>query len=434
MDLIAWLFAVSGIAALMAALLPSALHRLPLSMPMVFLGAGIASWWIFDGLFTPDPLAQGAVTEHLTEVCVIIALMGAGLAIDRPIGWRRWISTWGLLAITMPLTIVAVAVLGWWTLGLAPAAALLLGAALAPTDPVLASDVQVGEPTDDQDNEDDVRFALTSEAGLNDGLAFPFVYAAIAIAAAGMNPGGWFLGWLAFDVAYRMTVGLAVGLVVGWLLGRLIFIQARSSRLADRADGFVALAATFLAYGVAELIHGYGFIAVFVCACSIRASEREHGYHAVMHGFIEQVERLVTVVVLVLLGGAIARGLLDALTVGDILVSCAVIFVIRPLFGWLGLTGATGTRRERAAIAFFGVRGVGSIYYLAFGLENLESFPNAERLWAIVGLVVALSVVVHGVSTQPVMSRVDANREERIKAAQDAETDEAEQNEAPPRS
>ncbi len=423
MDVFGWLFAVSGLAALMAALLPSVLRRLPLSMPMVFLGVGVATWWIFDGLFSPDPLANGTVTEHLTEVCVIIALMGAGLAIDRPVGWRRWASTWGLLAITMPLTIVAVAVLGWWMLGLAPAAAVLLGAALAPTDPVLASDVQVGEPTDDSGNEDDVRFALTSEAGLNDGLAFPFTYAAIAIAAVGVNPGGWLPGWFAFDVVYRITVGVAIGLGIGWLLGRLIFIQATRTRLADQADGFVALAATFLAYGVAELINGYGFIAVFVCACSIRASEREHGYHAVLHGFIEQVERLVTVVVLVLLGGAIARGLLDALTLGDIVVSLAVIFVIRPIAGWLGLVRRAGTRRERAAIAFFGVRGVGSIYYLAFGLGHVENFPNQERLWAIVGLVIVLSVVVHGVTTQPLMRHVDRKREQRIRAEDAKEAD-----------
>jgi NhaP-type Na+/H+ or K+/H+ antiporter len=432
-DLFPWLFAVSGIAALMAALLPSALNRLPLSMPMVFLGVGIGIWSVFDGLFSPDPVAHGAITEHLTEVCVIIALMGAGLAIDRPVGWRRWAPTWRLLAITMPLTIAAVAVLGWWILGLAPAAAVLLGAALAPTDPVLASDVQVGEPTDDPDNEDEVRFALTSEAGLNDGLAFPFVYAAIAIAVAGLAPGGWFLGWLAVDVGYRVAAGLAVGLAIGWLLGRLLFVGAIDTRLADRADGFVALAATFLAYGIAELIHGYGFIAVFVCACSIRASEREHGYHAVLHGFIEQVERLVTVVVLVLLGGAIARGLLDPLTVADIVVAFVVIFVLRPFLGWLGLVRGAGTRRERAAIAFFGVRGVGSIYYLAFGLEHLEGFPNGERLWAIVGLVIVLSVVVHGVSTQPVMSHVDAKRAERTEVEEGTQADEPE-HEAPPRS
>lgn len=136
-----WVFAAGGVAALLAAILPGALRRLPVSEPIVFLGAGVATWLIFQDLFSPDPTAYGSVTEHLTEVCVIVALMGAGLALDRPVSWRGWRGTWRLLLITMPITIGAVALLGWWALGLAPAAAVLLGAALAPTDPVLASDV-----------------------------------------------------------------------------------------------------------------------------------------------------------------------------------------------------------------------------------------------------------------------------------------------------
>lgn len=418
MDVAPWIFAAGGVAALLAALLPGALRRLPLSEPMVFLGAGMVVWTLLSGLFTPDPVAHGTTTEHLTEVCVIIALMGAGLAIDRPPGWQRWRATWRLLAITMPLTIAAVAVLGWWLLGLAPAVALLLGAALAPTDPVLASDVQVGEPTDSPDNEDEVRFALTSEAGLNDGLAFPFVYAALAIGLAGNAPDGWLLEWLAVDVLYRTAAGVVTGVAIGWLLSRLIFHRAPGSTLAERGDGFVALAATFLAYGAAELVEGYGFVAVFVCACAIRAAEREHGYHGVLHGFIEQIERLVTVVVLVLLGGAIARGLLAPLRVTDVVIAAGLVLVLRPGFGWVAMLGVPGTRRERAATAFFGVRGVGSIYYLAFGIERLGNggivdFDAADRLWAIVGLVVTLSVVVHGVSAQPAMRHVDAKREER---------------------
>jgi NhaP-type Na+/H+ or K+/H+ antiporter len=158
------------------------------------------------------------------------------------------------------VTIAAVALLGWWWAGLVPAAALLLGAALAPTDPVLASDVQVGEPTDEEDSEDEVRFALTSEAGLNDGLAFPFVNAAIAMALdAG---GGWFGEWLARDVLYKCAAGILGGLLVGKMLGRLFFRAKRHSlRLSRHSEGFLALAATFLAYGLVELAGGYGFLA-----------------------------------------------------------------------------------------------------------------------------------------------------------------------------
>ncbi len=430
MDIFPWLFAVCGLTALLAAVLPGALRRVPVSVPMVFLTAGIVVFAVFDKLFDPSPLDHGTVTMHLTEVCVIVALMGAGLALDRPVGWRRWATTWRLLAITMPLSIVVVALLGWAALGLAPAAAVLLAAAVAPTDPVLASDVQVGEPTDEEGSEDEVRFSLTSEAGLNDGLAFPFTYAAIAMVTVGADPRGWIGHWVAIDLVYRISVGVLAGLAIGWVLGRLVFRPRHDQlRLSQHSDGFVALAATFLAYGAAEVIEGYGFVAVFVCAVSIRAAERSHGYHVVLHNFIEQVERLITVAVLLLLGGAIGRGLLDPLTWADVIVAVLAVFVIRPVFGWVGLLGAQGTRRERAVIAFFGVRGIGSIYYLAYGLEKVPPFPNAERLWALVGLIVTLSVFVHGVTAKPTMGHVDARREERerieMREAQDASDVEA---------
>ena len=421
MDVLPWVIAAAGAAALVAAILPGALWRLPISEPIVFLAAGVVVWLAIGDLPSPDPVGNGVFAEHVTELCVIVALMGAGLAIDRPMSVRGWRSTWRLLAITMPLTIGAVTVLGWWALGLGPAAAVLLGASLAPTDPVLASDVQVGEPSDSPNQEDEVRFALTSEAGLNDGLAFPFVYAALAIGLAGLPPGEWFWSWLGVDLLYRIAAAVAVGLVIGWLLGRLIFRRAPGA-LSETGDGFVALAATFLAYGVTELVNGYGFVAVFVSACAIRAAEREHGYHGVMHGFVQQIERLLTVVVLVLLGGAIARGLLGPLTVADIAVAVALVLLVRPVSAWMSLFGAAGRigdapprslmPRERAAVAFFGVRGVGSIYYVAFGLNHLGDTGDAPRLWAMVGLVVAMSVVVHGLTAKPVMHYVDAHRRE----------------------
>src|SRR5215203_3727454 len=311
-------------------------------MPIAFLGLGMLVFALPLGLPAPDPVAHPAVTEHLTEFGVIVALMGAGLKLDRRVGLRRWSSTWRLLAITMPLSIAAVALLGWWFAGLVPAAAVLVAAALAPTDPVLASDVQVGEPTDDEDSEDEVRFALTSEAGLNDGLAFPVVYLAIALAGTGSLAAR--LGhWFALDVLVKVGVGLAAGLVIGWLLGRLFFrAKSETLRLANHAEGFIVLAATFLTYGLTELAGGYGFLAVFVCACSLRASERDHGYHQVLHDFAEQVERLFTVGLLLLLGGAVVNGLLAPLTWGGALVGLALLFVIRPLAGWLALRGAPG--------------------------------------------------------------------------------------------
>ncbi|WP_089010217.1 cation:proton antiporter domain-containing protein [Micromonospora viridifaciens] len=399
-------FALVGIGALLAGILPRVLERRPLSMPIAFLGLGVLVFLLPTGLPTPDPLRWPALTTHFTEVGVIVALMGAGLKIDRRLSWARWSSTWRLLAVAMPLCIAAVALLGWWWAGLVPAAALLLGAVLAPTDPVLAADVQVGEPSDVEDSEDEVRFALTSEAGLNDGLAFPFVYAAVAIATAGLAPADWLARWLTVEVCYKLTVGVGGGLLIGWLLGKLFFRAPSDLRLARHAEGFLALAATFLAYGVVEVAGGYGFLAVFVAARAIRAAERTHEFHSVLHAFAEQVERLLTVLLLLLLGGAVIGGLLAPLTWPAALVGLALVFVIRPLAGWLSLRGAPGRPAEHWVIAIFGIRGVGSFYYLAYATSHTD-FAQAELLWATVGLVVIVSVVVHGIAATPVMLLLD---------------------------
>jgi NhaP-type Na+/H+ or K+/H+ antiporter len=388
------------------------LHRLPISTPMAFLAAGIVGFALIPSLPDPDPLAHGSVAVHLTEVCVIVSLMGAGLALNRPLGWRTWSSTWRLLSITMTLSMLAVGALGLSVLGLGAASAVLLAAVLAPTDPVLASEVQVSEPVTEPDAADDeARFALTSEAGLNDGLAFPFTYAAIAISLAGGSAGGWLLQWALVDVFWRLSVGVLCGLAVGWLLGKLFFSAVpQRLQVAEKSEGFVALAATFIAYGAAELAAGYGFIAVFVCACTIRTAERDHGYHAVLHTFVEQIERILTVVVIVLLGGAVSRGLLAGIGWRDIAVALAILMVIRPLSGWVALTpGKTGPA-ERTVIAFFGVRGVGSLFYIAYALEHGD-FPDGQHLWAIVALVVIGSIVIHGIAAAPAMTALDARRE-----------------------
>lgn len=412
-------YAAVGLAALAAALLPRLLGRVPLSMPMVFLAVGLLAFGLIDSLPDPDPRQHGVFAAHLTEACVIISLMGAGLALNRAVSWRGWMTTWRLLAIVMPLCMLALGLLGWGVLGLGVGASVLLAAALAPTDPVLASEVQVAEPVADPDDphEDEVRFALTSEAGLNDGLAFPFTYGAIAISLVGAAPAAWLPRWLALDVLWRVGIGVLVGLATGWLLRKLFFdAPSKNFRLAEHAEGFVALAATFLAYGATEVVEGYGFLAVFVCACTIRAGERSHGYHRVLHQYVEQIERLLTVLILILLGGAIARGLLSGVGWPEIAVALAFLLLIRPLAGWLGLfRGQTGPR-ERVVIAFFGVRGVGSLFYVAYALQE-GNFPAGARIWALVALVVAGSIVIHGVAATPVMSFLDERRKKSARAA-----------------
>jgi len=411
-DTAAVVYVAAGAATLAAALLPRLLGRAPVSMPMVFLGVGAVVFAFVGPPRGPDPGEHAAITLHLTELCVIISLMGAGLALGRPVGLRRWATTWRLLGITMPLTIAAVAVLGGVLLGLGVAAALLLAAAIAPTDPVLATEVQVAEPTEDPDgDEDEVRFALTSEAGLNDGLAFPFTHAAVAISLAGVAPGGWLAHWLAVDVLWRVAAGVLVGLGAGWLLRKLFFAApSERFRLAEHAEGFVALAATFLAYGAAEVVEGYGFVAVFVCACTIRAGERSHGYHRVLHQYVDQVERMLTVLVIFLLGGAAATGLLAGTTWREVLVVVLVLVVVRPAASLVALAGGSAGARERGVIAVFGVRGVGSVFYVAYGLQAGD-FAAADQVWRVVALVVIGSIVLHGVTATPVMRRLDRLRD-----------------------
>ncbi|WP_037971673.1 cation:proton antiporter [Streptosporangium amethystogenes] len=412
------IYAVAGIAALFAATLPRLLNRLPFSLPLACLLGGVLLYVLPLRLPEPDPVVHRALIEHAAELCVLVSLMGAGLAVNRPFGLRGWSSTWRLLGVTLPLTVLGVAgaavLLGW-----PPAAAFLMGAVLAPTDPVLASDVQVGEPVDSEQDDDEVRFALTSEAGLNDGLAFPLVYAAIALALSSGT--GWIGEWALVDLLYRCGAGVVCGLLIGKGLGRLFF-RARVSdlRLAEHRDGFVALAATFLAYGLTELVHGYGFIAVFVTACTIRAAERSHGYNGVLHGFIEQVERLFTAWLIVLLGGFVATGGLAALTWRGAAVGLLLLLVIRPLTGWLAELGGQAGPRERVATAFFGIRGIGSLFYLAYALGQADFGVPAAELWAVIAFTVLASLVVHGVSATPVMNRLDRLRD-RAGRARNAE-------------
>lgn len=409
--------AIAGAAALLAAWLPAYLSRRALSLPILLVAAGAMVFVLPIGLEPPDPRDHLPYVERLTELGVIIALMGAGLKIDRPFNWRTWGTTWRLLAIAMPLTIGLTALLGAGVGGLAATSALLLGAVLAPTDPVLASDVQVGEPTLDRKPgpyaEDDVRFSLSSEGGLNDALAFPFVYAAIAIAHKGWAPSDWMLEWFTLDVVGRV----AIALIVGWLVGRLLGIVAfrppgRLSALAETRQGFVAVGATLLAYGATEIVSGYGFLAVFVAAVVLRGSERQHVFHGELHTFTEQTENLLVVGMLLLFGGALVGGVLEGLTWPGAAVGLLLVFVVRPLSGRVALTGTHLTSEEKWAISFFGVRGFGSVYYLAYAL-TAAPFADADQLWAIVSLTIVASIATHGITATPMMNLIDRTTRRR---------------------
>lgn len=400
-----------GVIILLVAWLPLALKAIPLSLSIVCVGLGAALFGFGLLEFSPDPRTYDTIVEKLCEAVVIISLMGAGLKIDRRIGRRSWATTWRLLGVAMPITILAVTLLTVYLLGLPVAMALLLGAALAPTDPVLASEVQVGRPR--AGGEDEVRFALTSEAGLNDGLAFPFVHLALVFGVAAASSGAWpgaaeLSSWLVGDVIWRVGAGVGVGWLVGRCLGWLTFGRARSN-LSGTRDGLVAIGATLVAYACAEIFHGYGFLAVFVAALVLRDSERNHEYHEALHDFSEQIERLLMMLVLVLFGGAITSGLFAHVTWTDCLAALAIVFLIRPLAGWISLLGSGHPAKERGLISFFGIRGIGSFYYIAYGVNHGE-FVTSEKLWAITGLVVVISVVVHGISATPAMRWMDRSR------------------------
>ena len=249
--------ALLGLAFMGAAWLPRFLQGRPLSFPIFYVGLGAVLFSLPLGLPDPHPLRNRDLTERFTELLIIVALMGAGLKLDRPLSPRGWNITWRLLAVTMPLTVAATAFLGWWALGLAPVSALLLGAVLAPTDPVLASDVQVAAPG--EGGEDEVRFGLTSEAGLNDGLGFPLTYLAILAATYGLAPQNWLGDWTVYYLLYKVAVGVAVGWLLGGLLMQLIFRTEVTSHLAKTGEGFVALAIVLLVYGVTELCKATAF-------------------------------------------------------------------------------------------------------------------------------------------------------------------------------
>ena len=393
-----------GVIVLLVAWLPLALRNFPVSLAILCLALGAAIFSMGWIKVDPDPRTYDTLVERLCEVVVIIALMGGGLKLDRPVGVRAWASTWRLLGVAMPLTILAVATLGVLGLGLSLSLALLLAASLAPTDPVLASDVQVGGPRSGEDGE--VRFALTSEAGLNDGLAFPFVHLALLIGIAASGSGalptpGDLAGWFLLDVCWRIFAGVCIGWLVGRALGWVTF-RMPGAKLSGTGDGLVAIGATLVAYACTEVFQGYGFLAVFVTGLVLRDTERDHEYHEALHDFAEQIERLLMMLVLVLFGGAIALGLFASVTWTDVLAAGAIVFVIRPLAGWLSLVGTRMPARERGLIAFFGIRGIGSFYYLAYGI-NHGSFGSSERVWGIVGLVVVMSVIIHGVTATPLM-------------------------------
>ena len=276
MDIASWA-AVAGLLLLVTALGDSLLSRLPLSTSMLYLAVGAAISPLWLGLTRLSVVLDGKAVEHLAEVVVLISLFGSGLKMSVGLTDGRWLLPVRLAVVSMIATIVLVALAGMAWLGLSVGAAVLLGGLLAPTDPVLASDVQLARP----DDRDRLRFALTGEAGLNDGTAFPFVL--LGLGLLGLHDlGDSYRRWLALDVLWSVGAGLAIGAVLGTLVGRLVLFLRRTHKEAVGLDNFLALGLIGLTYGAASLAASYGFLAVFAAGVALRRVEQRatRGAHA----------------------------------------------------------------------------------------------------------------------------------------------------------
>jgi len=422
-----WAIIIGALLTTMA-LSGSLLKRLPLSTAMLYLAAGVALGPAGWALMTPHPLSHAGILEKVAEVAVLVSLFSAGLKLGLPLSDKHWRMPVRLAFVSMTLTVALIVVIAMFGLGLSLGAAVLLGGILAPTDPVLASDVQV-ENAGDRDR---VRFSLTAEGGLNDGTAFPFVMLGLGLLGLhDLGIGGW--RWLTIDVLWATAGGLLIGGTLGTLIGKLVVYLRSRHKESVGLDEFLALGLIALAYGVAVLGHAYGFLAVFAAGLALqrvkehdaggggraaaasagqqskrrreeRATDPEHASAYLMQavrGFNEQLERIGEVGVVLVVGAMLAFITVSAGAAWFVLI---LFVVVRPVSVWLGLLGAPISRDQRIMISWFGIRGIGSIYYLMYAINHGLSRPLAEQIIAITLTTVTVSIVMHGISVTPLMN------------------------------
>ena len=405
------LLLIAGVVILAGAVALSVQRGRPFSAALIYLSVGVVVGLVLRGIGVRwyDPLEDAELFNRAAELAVIVSVFGAGVKLDRALTWRNWRTTFLLLAIGMPLTIAGMALIGGWVVGLAAASAILLGATLAPTDPVLAEDVQVGGPMSDEP-EDEARFSLTAEAGLNDGLAFPFVMLAILAYERGLDSiGEWFLEWLTADLLYAVGAGVLIGALAGWLIASATFRVIDRGWLANPFDAFIAIGAIFAVYGMAELVEAYGFIAVFAAGVAFRRYEHDHEVHQRLHEVTLVVEKLGELTVLLLLGSVLPIGGVLELGWPVVVAAFGLIFVVRPVSVIVALLPSGRPWRERLFIAWFGIRGIGSIYYLGFAFSVLTP-ADARPLFSVVTVAIGLSIVLHGLSSSALTRRLLARR------------------------
>jgi NhaP-type Na+/H+ or K+/H+ antiporter len=403
---LAQLFA--GLVVFAAVIALSQQHQRAISPAMVYLVLGAAAAGLLRALGVDwlDPVEDARLIERLAEFAVIVALFGAGLNLDRPLRWHEWGSTARLILIVMPITIGAVAAFGAAAMGLSLGAAVLLGAVVAPTDPVLASDVQVGPPGE-QEKEREPQFALTSEAGLNDGLAFPFVFLGVFVAAEGGTE--WLPEWLAADIAYAITVGVGLGAAAGYLTAAGARWLRHRGLLLAQFDGWLSLAAVLAVYGATELVGAYGFLAAFAGGLAFRRHEVEHESHARVHAGAETVEKIAELTLVLLLGSLVTWGGLATPGVAGWLLVPLLLVAIRPIATLAAFARSPVPPRERAFIGWFGIRGIGSLYYAAATIHGgLLGETEAVRVFWSVVVLAGVSILAHGLTATSLTRRVES--------------------------
>ena len=410
-------------------LFSSFISRLPMSTAMLYLGVGMAIGPLGFGLIHLHALKNVALLERLTEIAVLISLFTTGLKLELPLNDARWRIPLQLATVSMVLTVAAIAAVGTLVMGLSLGASILLGAILAPTDPVLASDVQVANPGD----RDRLRFGLTGEGGLNDGTAFPFVM--LGLGLLGLHELGemaW--RWWTFDVLWAIAGGLGLGYGLGTLVGRAIIYLRVRHREALGSDEFIALGLIALTYGLALLSATYGFLAVFAAGLALRRIEPSPATPASapkaglspedseatgneapaymmreVQRFNVQLESFVEVGIVLTVGVLIATVQFRT----EVLWFIPLLFlVIRPVAVGIGLIGTHVTGSQRRLMAWFGIRGIGSLYYLLYAVSHQIEPVLAQRLLSITVAVVVASVLAHGVSVTPLMRRYEARKKE----------------------
>jgi NhaP-type Na+/H+ or K+/H+ antiporter len=408
----AFWFVLVGVLLIAVALLGRFLDRLPVSLAIIYLLVGFALGPSgFDALEL-HPLRELEMLELVTEIALLIALFTVGIKMRVPVGDWRWILPLRLATLSLVLTIAGIAAAAHWGLGMAPGLALLLGAALAPTDPVLASDVQLRS----QHDRDNLRFALTGEGGLNDGTAFPFIF--LGLGLLGLHDIGTFgWRWGVLDLAWGTIGGLGIGFAIGAGVARGVRALRQWRQDAAIFDEFLLLGLIGLSYGVAQAAHTLGFLAVFAAGLALRRADDIHaGTDGSSHqspltpsmlGVNEQLERIVEVAVVLLVGAMISTGYWS---LAGLALAALLFLVIRPLSVWLSVWGDAKGTAPRRLLGWFGIRGIGSVYYAVYAAAHDLRYGDAEELLSCVFTVVGASIVVHGVSASPLMELYQRRR------------------------